>query len=504
MKAGRILLAAAVVAGLVAAVWWFEVEGPRREAERLEREATLLDESSELGALTVERGGERHRLERQPDGSWRLESTEVGRTLKADARAVNLAAAALAGSRLEFLERPPGPERLADFGLEPRKLTLTWRAGGEPRSLVLGDAVPPDGARLYCLAGERLATVDRELAVNTAWGSAHWRNKVLLSFPASELQRLEIERPLIAAPGLSARVVLARDPHERGEAGAWRVVEPVDAPAHSVRVPQLVAWLQRLEADGFGPDEPTEAELEAAGLSPPVATLSLELASGERHRLELGRPRELRPEEIERAEDRELLAPVHARLDGGGLVELRPDLAETLVLADDALRDNRALTLPLPRLTAFTFTKPLNRGEPIVLEMRRELDGPWRAVRPAPGRPSPQDASRVLMTLQGVQFGRFEDEIAADPTGFVSAYDLSLPDTFTIELAGVDGEGRPLSLLVEAGPPGAIVRDRDPFRPVQLTDQAGRRTVGVARFRAFDKFLEAAIELHDSLRSGEP
>ena len=503
MNARRLAVAALVVAALVASAWWLRFEKPRREAARAEAEASLLEPGEELTALTVLRGDERHELARAADGSWQLSSSELPEPVRADARALALVSRALTQARLVTLERrAEDAGALSAFGLEPRRLEIEWTSAAGTRRLRLGDPVPPDGSRTYALYQGRLVTAERELTVNTAWGSAHWRNKILLEFGPEDLRRLELLRAPVAGPGRSAQVVLGRDEDERGQSDGWRVLEPFDAPAHHLRVPSLLGWLMRLEADGFGPERPTAEDLREAGLEPPTAIARLEMTDGTVHEIAFGRPRDLRPDEEEQAGDREVMTPVNARLDGGGLVQLRPDLAEAVVALDDELRDNRALPLHLSLLVGLRFTKPRREGEPRVLELARGADGSWNVSRPAPAPLAPSDATALLAALQQVQFGRFEDALARDPAGFEAAYDLTGPDTFTVEAQALDAEGRPLSVLLEAAPPGEVFHDRTPYRPVRLTDQAGRRTVAIAKFKAFDKFLDQAVALHDSLAEG--
>jgi len=496
VNAKRLGLAALAATILAVTGWWLEIEKPQREATRLEATSRLLLDVEALTELRVERGDETYTMRPAGDGSWALRSSTLDDELVSDKRAVDLAIRALFSANVETLmEEAPEAEALEEFGLQAMRLRVAWTTREGERSIRLGGPVPPHALRSYGLIDGRLVTLPRELIGTCAWGLDHWRLKTQLLFSPDDLSRLEIERPRDAPPGVSPRLVLSVDEHPQGAPGWWRVVEPVDAPALPARTRALMSLLYRLQADSFVADHPDDAALERAGLLPPRAVLTLHLRDGEKRVLRLGDQRELTDYEKEKAEGRQLLAPVHARLDDGPLVLVRPDLLESSLLVDDAYRDNRALPLPKLRLVAFTFEKPRRDGEPHTLELYRELEGDWRAARPADAAVPQNEIALLIGSLQAVHFGRFEDEIAADPSGFETAYDLTAPDTFQIEARALDASGASFNILIEAGPPGAILRERTPFRPVRITDRAGRRTVGVAKFRAFDKFLAYAANL---------
>jgi hypothetical protein len=493
-----VALAALAAAALAALAWWLEVERPRRQARALENASRLLVDTGSVTALTIEQAGLRHVLRPVGDGSWTVRSTAVDRELVADRRAVDMALESLARARAEVLSDEAGDE-LAAFGLQPPKLRLAWETPGGGGELAIGDPVPPTERHAYALRGGALVTVPRSVLAATAWGLDHWRLKVLLRFDPDELARITVERPRDRLPRASERLVLAADDEPQGMPGGWRVVEPFDAPAHPARLPSRLGRLGRLVADGFGPEEPTAEELARAGLDPPAAIATLEMRSGASRVLRLGDPR-VPQQPPEGAAEREVLYPAWARVDDGPLVVVRPDLAESLLAPDDFLRDNRAFPVPQSALVGFVFEKPSTKGPPWTLELYREPGGDWRAARPADAAVPQDEVARLLGALDEVQFGRFEDAIAADPSGFETAYDLSGRDTFRIEGRAIGPDGRTAGVTVEAAPPGAILRDRTPYRPVLVVDQAGRRTVGVAAFRAFDVFLDRARELRERVQ----
>jgi hypothetical protein len=492
----RLGLAAAAALILAAAVWLLEFERPRREAARLETASRLLTDAEALTGFRVQRGDATYSLRPVAQGGWRVTASTLDEELIADVRAVDFVSDALLSSRLKVIAEDvaqAGP--LEDFGLETERLRVSWSTGDGERSILLGRPVPPDGRRNYGLIDDQLVTVQGELVKTTAWGLDHWRLKTVLQFSPDDLRRIEIQRPRETPPGVSPRLVLSLDEHPQGTAGWWRVLEPVDAPALPARTRGLMTLLYRLQADAFVADHPDEAALAKAGLSPPSVVLTVVLTDGRERVLRLGDQRTLTAEEIAAADGRELLAPLHARVDDGPLVLVRPDLLSSSMLADDAYRDNRALPVPELRIVSILYEKPNPEGAPFVLELYRELQGDWRAARPADATVPQKKVSLLIGSLQQVLFGRFEDEIAADPSGFETVYDLSEPETFSIEARAIDVDGDSHVFSIQAGPPGAIVRDRQPYRPVLVTDPVGRRTVGVTKFRAFDKFLGHASDL---------
>jgi hypothetical protein len=302
VKPKTLLVLTAVVAALVAFIWFVERDLPSSE-ERAERANRVLPvEPDEVAAVAIEWGGETVRLERRAaevgeeveDGEeapeapatseWRLTEPYAAR---ADRTQVETLLDALTGLRksrtLEEVER-------AEVGLEaPRGGVTLTTADGELRLLV-GAGVPGSDNVIVALVGEVGEDGDGDGEAWVTSGSflgqlerepSEWRSREVVSAAREDVERVRLRGSGEAA----VPVVMAR----RGE--RFHLEEPFEDPVSSDAAERLLADLVTLQArrflDGDPRDPHSDAEL---GLAPPRGTVDAELAGGGSVRVELGAP----------------------------------------------------------------------------------------------------------------------------------------------------------------------------------------------------------------------
>ncbi len=269
-------------------LWGLEYAGVRTGKERRMRESLLLPELLEIPEagirkLAIERGKDRMVFERRGTGAGRWQMIEP----------VNAAAES---ARLETLVRNlkdlrhsldagsmTGPP--ATYGLEhPDAIVRIWgnenegpgKPGAAVATLAVGKTVR--GVR-YVRAGQAgsIEIADAKLLTAVDQAPAEWRERVVLGVATFQISAISIKR------GTSViRTV-------RGRSGRWRLLEPVVAPAESVKVESLLAALSSLRVTdgpkGFAADD--VRDFSPFGLSPPSTTVELTTAQAADHPLVL-------------------------------------------------------------------------------------------------------------------------------------------------------------------------------------------------------------------------
>lgn len=294
MKPKTLLVLTALVAALVAFIWFVERDLPSSE-ERVEQATRVLPvEPDEVAAVAIDWGGETVRLERRAteggeegaDGEeapeapeWRLTEPYAARADRAQVDTLLEALTGLRKSRtLEDVER-------AEVGLDAPRGGVTLTTADGERRLLVGAGVPGSDNVIVALVGE-----DGEDGDGDAWvtsGSflsqlerepSEWRSREVVS-----AAREDVERVRLRGSGEGAEpVVMAR----RGE--RFHLEEPFEDPVSADAAERLLADLVTLRARGFLDGDPrSDADL---GLAPPRGEVEASLAGGGSLRVEVGAP----------------------------------------------------------------------------------------------------------------------------------------------------------------------------------------------------------------------
>lgn len=251
-----------------AAAWFITEQVEERQAREEEASRRVVSLAEPLNVRTIELGGTMFpqpvRIERQDDKQRWMLTQPI--SYPADGLAVGRLIGGLLDARSK--ERLEKPGDLAQFGLEPPRLTidLTDRQGA--RSQVLVGGLSPSRDILYLAPADRGAVwlVPAELNGALARSLFDLREKTVLDFVIADVERLELK---LAGAGLD----LTR---QRGGADpAWTLAEAGAADPRMVE--DLLYQIHGLQALEFIDKDIDEAKL---GLKEPVGRISLTLAKG--------------------------------------------------------------------------------------------------------------------------------------------------------------------------------------------------------------------------------
>jgi hypothetical protein len=383
MKPRNTALLALVVAAVAAFVWLYEIRGADERALRAETEKRLFPgvEAQQIALIALRtKDGKEARLERV-EGAWKLLAPI---SFPADAGTADGLADTLATLRSEArIDDPAAP---AEYGLEAQP-KVRFRAGDRELVLRVGSRSPVGGNTyaaaaedkpVYAVASHRVASLDRSLD--------DLRDKRPMRFDREAVVEIR-ER------WKGGAVRLVRDEQDPE---AWRLAEPLAAPADPRNVSKLLSDLEFLRAVGFD-DAPAAAA--AKGLAQP--DLQIEL--------------------VMRADGKEstarfLLAPKdgdakRARGNASESVYKLPVTAlDDMPRSVDAWRDKQVARFLEHEARRFELAfHAEGAGESVVVTGRRK-DGTWSS-EPEPMRP--EAAAQLVMELSGLDAAK----IAAESLG---------------------------------------------------------------------------------------
>lgn len=192
MRPKGLLIAAAVLAVLAAAVWWTNRNKKEDTETKKAPELWAVSQDDIVSVEVARRGSERTRVEKGPDGLWRVTSPEP---LPGDRDAISSFVSSAAKIEADKVIEEK-PEDLAAFGLkEPyARVTVTLK-DGKTRTLLLGDDAPVGGGAFAQLEG------DPKVYLLTSWVKSgldklavDLRDKRLMTFNRDRIVRVEVAR----------------------------------------------------------------------------------------------------------------------------------------------------------------------------------------------------------------------------------------------------------------------------------------------------------------------
>jgi Domain of unknown function (DUF4340) len=299
-------------------------------------------------------------------------------------------------------------QKLADYGLDQPKLTLSFSSGDEgsagapaPRTTVLriGDTVKV-GDHLYLLSsdGEKIHVVNRSLADSLSVPFDQLRSDVIFSIPAFEARSLNLQT---TSPS-SVRVRLDK------EGGRWLFRTPVNARAGKNATDLVINQLDALRVNSFVLQNPP------ATLPSAAPSLRVTLEGNNRHEtLFVGAPAEG-------------AGTFYAQLEGRSAVftvaiasELPSDLMNVLRNSADDLRDRHILDFDATSVTSIALSA-LNEPEIALQRLESSSDGHdagWQIIRRGSGAQASQALAadtaavqRLLGQLETLSAVRFQSD----------------------------------------------------------------------------------------------
>ena len=285
-------------------------------------------------------------------------------------------------------------QSLADYGLKPSRLTLTFTrpallTGGTVRTtrLEIGDTTKV-GNRLYVLSpdGKTVHVVGRSLAESLIVGMEDLRTDTLFTIPVFEVRSLGLQN---AAPAPRVRL--------RREGARWAFEAPIVTRANKAPAEVVISGLNRLRALDFLDAVPTTD----SGLDKPVLRVTLE-GNSRRETLLVGRlySGKITVKKDDAKKDPSPATVYYARMEDRPQVFVTaiPDgLFDTLRRAQETLRDPRVLDFDPSAVTAISLAAA---GQPEPLVLRRNDTAGWQIVRPAGSPALPADTQLVTHLLE--------------------------------------------------------------------------------------------------------
>lgn len=388
-------------------------------------------------------------------GTWSFAPPDSGR---ADSAAVESMLAVLARApvrdRISPRQRRVRGLRLADYGLETPRVSVSVALAGQPAQVVSFGADAPGGG-VFAMAsdGEDVLVVGRETR-DSVPAAAALRSRILVEPGPNPPYALEIRRP--GEPALRL---------EKGPDGRWRIASPFEFPADPEAAESLLARLEGPSIRRFvrtpGTNETAAAAAAARlehGLAPDEATASLAV----------WRQGVAAPETfvfgIEDPADPGFVFA--AFLQGGAVYTVDKAVADAVATPLSGLRDRRVFPFAPEDVRGFSVGGP-GRAE---TALSRGDDGAWRFLLPVP---APADAAAAERFLSSVLAWR---DAAAAPAGASSDLRSSFPADAEIRVSfDLAGGGTFAGTILRESPEGATpawtMRRSGPGAPVVLLDR---------------------------------
>lgn len=347
---------AGALAVLVAADLW--VHRPAPEPELAEIPAFSADQAT---GITLRHGDDEVTLARGDDG-WQVVAPYAG---PADAERVAALLAGLgSGVPLDVRVDGAGGEGYGLDGADPVRVDVAGAAG--PLASVVVGANAEGGSTFLRIAG-RDDVYRARIGGRSRYAvpAAGWRDHRMLAFSPDALAALRVDRP-------DGGYALVRS-IDGARVGPWTLEGDPAFPVDPVLASAAARVLGGLRAvDVVSANVPS-------GLDAPVATLTLDLAGGERHVLRLGRSGN----------------GAFAAVDGRPEVyRLAPQLVDRLAAPAEAWRDHTLLSVDPATITEMVLEEP---GTPRVVLARD--GGTWRIAEPPNLDADPERAGQVAAFL---------------------------------------------------------------------------------------------------------
>jgi len=271
MKLGRMLMAAVLLAGLSAALWWSNRAEKAKEGKPAADAppSVLALDGSKVRQIEIKpRDGEAIVLKNE-GGTWKITAPKP---LAADQAAVGEIMTTVADLKSERMVDSNATD-LASYGLAPAAdaVTFTMQDGKSTR-LLLGDNNPTGSALYAKVDGDaRLFTVSAATKGALDKNSKQLRNKRLLSFDSEKISRVEL-----AAAKKSAQAIEFGRPNK----DEWQILKPKPMRADGFQVDELVRKLRDATMDTAISDEELKKGAAAFPASPLVGVAKVTDAAG--------------------------------------------------------------------------------------------------------------------------------------------------------------------------------------------------------------------------------
>jgi hypothetical protein len=431
-----LVLVALAVAGIVA--WDFHKGTTTEEAAQKRRKVVELDVPS-VTKVELARTNQTIVIEKQGE-AWQI--VEPLKT-KADYSAVRAIL-----DELEFAERERTLSakdldgvNLAEFGLEPPRLTLTITGKDGPVTVLLGGESPTkESVYLQVVGKPNVYVVAHSVQDRLNQSLPDLRDRSVLDFLANDVARFELKS--------AERVIeLAKTD------GRWRILQPLNARANQTKVSELLNDLSLLRVQNFVSDDPQDVV--TYRLNEPVREVSIwKNGEADAATLLIGQPV---------SND---VANVYAKRKGGDAIfTINNTSLSKLELQPNDLRDSNVVDFSPADVHGLVVQRGANQ-----IALAR-TNGTWQITAPFRGPAEESEVSALLSRLTGLSIQEFTADVAGD----LETYGLSVPSI----IVGFDGAGTNSLAQLLIGAPDAshsvqyVKRASEPFVYGVAPDVAG-------------------------------
>jgi hypothetical protein len=261
MKFARLLIAAAILAGLGGAVWWSNRSEEAKAGKPDPKAAPKILELKEADIKQIEirhQEGETTVVKKDDAGKWSITAPQP---LAADQTAVGAITSAVTSLSSDRLVGE-NAANLPSYGLDPPKIGVTFTtADGKTHTLRIGEDTPTEGNTYAMLDGDkRLFTIASFSKSALDKQSKDLREKHLLVFDQDKLSRVELDA--------------GKTSLEFGRAGTdWQILKPKPMRADGFQVDELVRKLKDAAMDTAA-DAKSAASAFAGGQKTAVAKVT--------------------------------------------------------------------------------------------------------------------------------------------------------------------------------------------------------------------------------------
>jgi hypothetical protein len=418
MRGGRSFLILLVVAlGLGAYIYFVESKRePAGDAAIVKKDRVFTVESAGLEELEVHAASGETTTLRKKNGLWEMVAPEPSAT---DASEVGSLLSTIESLEVQSVVDEK-PASAADFGLEPPRITVAFKAAGAaaPTRLQIGRKTPTGGDVYARVEGQtRVFLISGYLEDSLNKTPFSFRDKTILKFERDAADSLAIERAELPA---LAFVKKGAD---------WRFSKPYDAKADFNIVDGIVGRLYQARMTSIVAADGAK-DLKQYGLDKPQATATVGAGSA-RATLALGAGKDGTS-----LYARDLSRPMVFTVESSLLDELKKN-------ADDLRRKE---LFEFRSFSALGFDATIG-GQTITLE-KQKAPAPaagadpaaapadvWKQTRPAPKDVDQSKVTDLLTTLSNLQAEKFAEKALAageDLTFTVRFGEASAPTTETV------------------------------------------------------------------------
>ena len=369
--------------GLVAFVYFYEIEGEKKRQEVKERAESLFQlEQDDLTSVEVKRPDGDSLLLVNVDDKW---SIKEPMETPADKTNVDSLARDIGSARIErtFEEAGSGAEK---YGLKNPRMTLTVQAGELTKTVYLGSKDFTGNNTYAQLAGDTkvhltsitlFTTADKELF--------EWRDKKVIALDRDKVRTIELQRG-------AEKIRLSKDGED------WTLEVPLQEPADKSTVNGLLSSLETTEAQKFVTEEADD--LLQYGLSKPSWVVRLQEEGQDQWKiLEVGKKAE--------GEDDHYLARNPARSQ---VFTVPKSVREKLTQKLWDFRDKDVINVNQDEIDKVIF----HRGD-LEIQARRE-DYKWVIEKPDAQKDKEALAYKFWYPMDDIKFESINDSEATAPS----------------------------------------------------------------------------------------